>query len=92
MFRNQTDHHFHPRLIFLPFGCVSKGKPEMIGLSIPWQSKVSSKCLVSKIHLILLQNIVGIVKNAQGKKAEFEAGSPAFRQNRGKSEPNIQDH
>ncbi len=29
------------------------------------QSKVSSKCLVPKIHLILLQNIIGIVKNAQ---------------------------
>ena len=32
------------------------------GLSIPWRSKVSSKCLAPKIHLILLQNIVGIVE------------------------------
>jgi hypothetical protein len=30
-----------------------------------WQSKAISKCLAPKIHLNLLQNIDGIVKNAQ---------------------------
>jgi hypothetical protein len=59
---SQTYHHFQPPLIFSPFGCVYQANFAIIGLSIPWQSKVSSKYLVPKIHLILLQNIVGMVK------------------------------
>jgi hypothetical protein len=32
-----------------------------------WQSKAISKCLAPKIHLNLLQNIDGIVKNAMAQ-------------------------
>jgi hypothetical protein len=61
----QTYHHFHPRLISLSFGCVSQVRLENIGFSNQWRSKDVSQYLAPKIHLNLLQNIVGIVKNAQ---------------------------
>jgi hypothetical protein len=60
---SQTYHHFHPWPIFLPFGCVSQARIELIGFLNHWRSKDASQYLVSKILLNLLQNIIGIVKN-----------------------------